>query len=558
MSKMVIQKNKKIKKVQENESTPEKKQMSKDDIEFLEKIMKIKDDASKKVSQEINSFSDSEDIKKCRTDGKNFAKQLEEIEECKKIVKEFEANPVIINTVHVNGVLFERIYENPNAVKKLELLKKHNFHCLKATKDISTDTITYRTLGRVYVKRGAQKIILPKTSQPQVIASKSITGMGYGEAAISFKDYSPFILQDGDIIATDADSYLLDINGNSTENKKINVLMFPNSEIKIKVKKKQEDRKPSFIDPSIVPEIVKQRSTRTIITYSIESIELIKGIFHVNAEDYSGGNPQNLFKISSNYPQIEFRSSSQIGVTILSDILKKMKTENYKDKMGLLESKYKKSIANAKNKKCDSIYAYIELCNDGSIVIFETLNSVGYKGTNKFTHPLSAEGNKYYLKKGDISIPGKITITSKNIYATAESDPRVEAMVRHWYSLNTYIGMSEIKEDYENRLKETEKKPVKHHIETPAEKAYKEQEKKKLLEQLDYYKKYGDQLEIEAIELQIKELEGKDSGQGNTGLDINYAKKMIEHAEKEMERVKPYIKADFPGYAPVGKNTKIY
>lgn len=542
---MVIKKNKKIK----NESKPEKKQMNKDDIDFLNKILKIKDEASKKVFQELTS-SFPDETEKYKTKGKEIAKELEEIEKCNKIVKEFEANPIIRKTVHVNGILFEESYENNNVVKKIELLKKHNFRFLKATKDTSIDAINFKTLGKVYVKRGTQKIVLPETSRPPLI-NESTPGMGYGKAAISLKEYNPFILQDGDIIATDDNSYFMDISDSSTKNRKINIWMFPNSEIKINVKKNQIDTKPSFMDPSKVPEIIKERSSRTVITYLIRSIELMKGIFQISAEDYTGGDPHNLFKLSSNYPQIEFRSSTEIGVTVLTNTLKKIKAENHKE-LGIVESEYNKAIANAKNKKCDSIDTYIELCNNGSIVIFGTINSVGIKGTNKFAHPLATGENKYIVTD-PMTMPGKVTITASNIYTTAGSDPRVNAIIKHKNSLTQYIAMSDLKKEYENRLKEAEKKPVKQHIETPAEKAYKEQEKKELLEQLEYYKKFGNKLEIEAIEMQLEELEPKNTGQGKTGIDVNYAEKMIKYAESEMERLKPYIKADFPEYSSIKK-----
>ena len=498
------------------------------DAEFLKRIMKMRDDATKKASGEMDSHSKSEEAEKLRETGKRAAKDLEEIEECERIIEEFKSEPPVVISKHINNISVEYRYEE-RFKAKIGLLKKHYFSFSSATKDTSIFTPHVKAYGRAYVKRGAQRIPLPADSNPPTLRS---TGMG--SQALDPKNLG-FMLKDGDRIVT-GDSYVLVNDFIANDDYRREMAVFPNSEAVVRLSEKITHPPPGFMDPSKVPDVIKKRSERTVMNYNISKFLLVKGAFKVELLS-KDRNANPLLELPSGYPRIEFLHSSKIYKSIMDkEYAKLANVPNAASIIAMYNAR------KAKPKTCDQISAYVELCRDGSVVVFGTMNSVRNKGSGKvasITLPTAATR--------DFVLPGKITVVGNGIYTdkSGSADPRARAIMKYGFAIEQYTALSETKKDFEQKLKDAAEKKSKRKIpESKASKKEKEKRRKELLNEQNYLKKAGDDDMALAVQMQIDELDAP----GEAIIDEEYVRKMLTWCDKELARLSPDLNTNFPAY----------
>lgn len=406
-NKMVIKKTKKETKI--------KSAGAESDNDFLSRIMKIKETAIKKAGEDSEIYTKEAEEAKGR--GTFIAKEMAEIEECEKIVEEFKKNPPLLTVRTIAGITVERFYD-PKIQSKIGLLSKHPMPFPHSTKSSSTEPILFETFGTAYIKRGAQKVILPGSSSKL-----------------------PFIIRDGDIIGTENKSFVLKLSDktNDYENDFWDIFIFPNSELKISIEEKVSHPELSYMEPSKVSETVKRASSLTVIVHRIDKVELLGGLFNIRVKK-KGHDVNNLIRFSPSYPRIEFNQVGGLANAIVKEQIEKA--------VKALGAPYLSKVAGAlgeiksfENKKgSDEIGSIIELNKDGSIVIFNTANRISLAGSNIFTKKISS----------DINNPVKITVTHGGLYETdgiKNPDPRVTAIMKMWLNVSMYVSSLNIKNE---------------------------------------------------------------------------------------------------------------
>ncbi|MFH1285296.1 MAG: hypothetical protein ABIH99_01815 [Candidatus Micrarchaeota archaeon] len=556
--------------------SPKKDASTESDADFLKRILKAKDEATKKASVELSAYSKSEEVEKLRETGRRTAKDFEEIEECERIAEEFKRDPPIVTTRHVNGVSMEYKYDD-RYKGKIELLKKHSFSFLCATKDTSIFSPIVTAHGRAYVKRGGQRIQLPENSTPPV---KNKLGMG--SQALDPSNVG-FILRDGDVIATEEGSYasVNDFISNDDYHKEI--FIFPNSEAVIRVSEKIEHHPPAFMDPSRVPDAIKRNCENTVMNYNILKFALVKGIFKVSIHE-KNRNVNNSLELSSGSPQIEFLNASKTYESMLEKEYKKLAVIPNAAKA---VAAYKDAMEQQRGRLCEEIAAHIELCADMSIVVFGSMNSIQSKRSGRVaSHTFSNLGGK------ETAFSGKVMAVGDRVYSDKSGvDPRVKAIMNYEMALTRYVLLLAQRKEFEQKLKELKENKSKQ-TDPESESSRKEKEKRKaeLLEQQVYYKQAGDAQMAEAIQMQLDELEPEKETEtsrkykevmraellenqkhyrqiGNTlladsvqyqldklnapndpSIDENYTRTMLRWCDNELAKLEPSVNASFPSY----------
>ena len=525
------------------------------DEEFLKRFARMREEASKKASEEISSYS--KEIEEFRATGRQAAKDLEEIEECKKIVKEFEVSPPIIKSVHINGVSFEYSYEDSNVAKKIELLKKHGFSFLSATKGTSTSTVNFKTFGKAYVRRGMQKIPLPESSEPAIVSDSNF-GMGGGRA-LNPKNFD-FILKDGDILGTEKDGYVYDIKDvkENLDNWSNRIFIFPESELRISIHTDTTHPEPAFMDPSQVPDAIKRASSATVNTDEIMEVELIRGLFQIGFLR-KGKDVNKLLKLPSGYPSVEFKPTSEMGIKILDETLEKAR--KYSPKVAeIIEAQYSKHKAEVRASsggRCEDISTFIELNQDGSLVLFNTANVVAHKDIGKEAKKVLFSTANVNLRK-DISEGGwpikKITLTHDSLYeidCSKNPDPRVAAAIKISMGLGGYVASLAEKKEREN----APSKDIGKKMAEMDKKTYEED-----LQMLKDAEEIGDEELIKMMKEKIKVDEMRyrtGASQKEAATIEEQRKKMLEYAEKNIELYKRQIESGLPSYNPPSESDKV-
>lgn len=417
--------------------TKETKPSGDSDEEFLSKIMKSKEEATKKISSEIDSYSEAGEF---REKGKVIAKDLEEHEECKKIVEEFKRNPPVYESVTYNGVSFSFVCNDSRVQRSLELLKKHGFGFIHALKSISNVTINFKSFGSAYIKRGGLKIPLPGSSQPEIVPDSNM-GMG-GGVAKDPKNLN-FLIKDGDILGTERNSYIYEIKDakEDSENVSNDIMIFPESELRITIRTETEHPEPEYMVPGEMPLAIKSASSNTDNTDIIEKIELVKGLFQVRLLR-KGKDINKVISISSNYPQVEFGPASAMAAKYFNEMSKKAEKTSPKiaNLIALVSSRATEATRMRSGEKCDEMAAFIELV-DGSVVLFGTPNNIIHRGIGKETQKMDPRK--------------KITLTASALYETDCSkgqDPRVEAIMKAPMAIITYNSLLLTKKIDENEI----------------------------------------------------------------------------------------------------------
>jgi hypothetical protein len=485
------------------------------DSDFLKRMQKIREDSLKKANS--NEFAKA--YEEGKEKGKLVGKKYEDIDECNKIAKEFETNPPILTSVHMNGKLVKQYYENKNDEKKVEILKKNYFTFQQAIHYISTFGITFKIFGKAYVKRGGIKNYIPE---------------GENEA--------DFLLKDGDILGTEKNSYIYDIKDNkSNENDSTNIVIYPKSELRIDIQEKVTNPLPAFMDPSKAKEVIKRNSKSSVTTQKLDSIELLEGIFYINIER-SGRDINNMIKICSGYPKISFKAASANYGNIMEDIMAKMKKQNPKmAEMYEKQTGISGKIFESKTKTCNHIDEVIELCKNSSIIISRTANVVVYNG--KETKKILTNGLK----------PIKITIDKNSLYETdtnKTADERVFALIKVPFSLPIYIGSIISKKDLEKKLQDKNKENS-------------DEIKKKMIDDASQMLKdaeeIGDDELISMAKIRLKTNQTFASGKMEeiSASEKESIIKMIGFCEKQIATLKPKIEGEFPLYSAPSKDDKV-
>jgi hypothetical protein len=399
------------------------KETKESDEEFLKGFMQKKEEATRRIKSEMDSYSEAGEF---REKGKQIGKQLEIVEECKKIIEEFKINPPIYESIVYNGVAFSYICKDSSTLKKIEFLEKNNFGFLRATKTTEYLTINFNTFGKTYIKRGGLKILLPESSKP-VIKSGSNMGMG-GGVAVDPKNLD-FLIKDGDILGTERGGYIYGIKDvtDDSENVTNDIMIFPESEIRIIIRTETKTESGGI-----------KSSSYTTNTNILEKVEFIKGLFKFNFLR-KGKDVNGVIALPSNYPRVEFGPASAMAAKYFNQMAVKSEKSNPKiaNLLALVASKSTEATMIRSGGKCDDIASFIELV-DGSVVLFGTPNNIIHAGIGKETKKIDPRK--------------KITLTQSAFYETdcsKDQDPRVEMIMKMPMAVITYNSLLTAKKELE-------------------------------------------------------------------------------------------------------------
>lgn len=509
------------------------------DEEFLKRFAKIREEASKKASEELNSYSKSKEVEEMREHGRFAAKEFEEIEECKKIVEEFKVSPPIMESIHINGISFDYSCKNSSVVKKIEMLRKHGFPFLHAIKSTSTYPVNFKTYGKAYLKRGVQKIYLPETSKPPIVPDSNI-GMGSGRA-LDPKNQG-VILQGGDVLGTEKDSYIYDFvdTKQNMDDHNTDIIIFPESELRITIQRETTHPEPQFMVPEKVPVAIKNATSNTDMSDSIEGIELIRGIFKISLLR-KGKNINKFITLPSKYPQIEFEPTSKLIMKTIRQMAENAKKGSPKVAELLMSQISSKSAA---SEICDDMACFIELNYDGSLVIFGTPNNVVHRGIGK-------ETKRVDLRK-------KITLTHNALYETDCSkikDPRADLIEKKSMAITGYIGIVLENKDFEERINKFEED-----LSKPIDKEAQEKLIEEDMAMLKTAEEIGDDVAIEFMKQKIKtdKILPMESVPQE---EIDELKANLEKSKEFYRKYKSIFKRDFeaalPAYSSPNENDKV-
>ena len=539
---------KKIKKENKKDGAPQES-----DADFLNRIMKLKDSATKKATEGISKYSkEAEELKER---GKFVAKDLAEIEECEKIAEEFKKNPPTLTTKRIGGITVEYYYADKNEQKKIDLLKRHPFPFLSVVHSMSINPIAFSAYGNAYVKRGGRKVILPESSLDL-----------------------PLIIRDGDIVGTENKSYVLDIKDEEQdeENNYWHIFLFPNSELKISVSEKISNSEPAYMEPDKVPSVIKKNSKSTVYTHKIEKVELLSGLFNLRIKK-KGRDVNNIVKFAPGFPTVEFGEAGGLMSEVVKNEMEKVIAKTSGMAAGVLyAAKVAGALSELKSKStkksAEELNSFVELNKDGTVVIFGTSNRVALRGSGRMTKKIPT----------DPFNPVKITATSGGLFETdgkTNPDYRVSAIMKMWMGISGYIGALKTKNEYEYRQAgkslslENAKKMVEYakslgdkDMEAAAkialsnkeqgeqvEKSIKELEadtegrKREALEQLKFAEDSGEKELIEVAKAQVKAAEG---GSQLFGVNFEDARgQAMEVNEKLLDKFRPMVEVGLPPYS---------
>lgn len=497
------------------------------DEEFLKRIQKIREDATERL--ESKKELHEKEYKKGKEMGTQMRNIVETYEKYKKIIEEFKRDPPIMRVRVVNGVTMKREYDK-KYIDKVNFLKENKFKFPYAKHTTYIDSPFFKVHGEAYVVSGGVRKKLPSKSTPPVIKK-------LGGSSILDPNNEGVILKDGDVIVTGEGSFV-DLSGiNASDKNRRDLLIHPNSEVILKISEKVTHPKPNFINPSKVPEIIKQKTKVKNILYTVEKFILQRGIFKIDLLNKQS-NPNNLLQINPKYPQIEFLDSSKTWEIMVEEAHKQFSAPPPKQPK--------------KEFKLEEISAFVEFCENNSLVIFGTGNAVKHLSTGKV-----AINNIPKLAKMSEGISGKITVLGNRIYSSKSDyvDPRVSAIMNYANSIGLYYSTLEDIKEFEQKAKESKESPAPPRKETPEEIKYKEERKRELLEQLEYLEKVKDKEMSDAIKMQIEELERPPQ------LEYEYDNAALEATIKSLKKIRddarPHISANFPPYDSVKESDAV-
>ena len=378
------------------------------DADFFKRIMSIKDEAVKNATVGLSAYSKEET--EARGQGAATAKILAEREECEKIVEEFKNNPPVVFSKNIGGFSVEYRVEDKYQAK-VDLLRKNGFPFLHAVNGTSITPVAFNTLGSAYVKRGGRKALFPTSSSD-----------------------APFIIRDGDIIGTEDKSFVLELKDEEQdeENNYWHIFIFPNSELKIGIDERTTHPEPAYMEPEKVPAEIKKNSTTTDTIYSIQDIELLSGLFNLKIKR-KNREISDLVRFASGFPAVEFTGSGSLTNELVKTEMEKAVAKAGASLLAKVAGSFAEMKAKSEKHGGDDLSAFVELCKDGSVVIFSTMNRIALRGSGKMTKKIST----------DMYNPVKITATKAGLYETdgkKNPDYRVTAIIKLWMAASSYAG----------------------------------------------------------------------------------------------------------------------
>lgn len=536
-----------VAKVMEGKESKSENAPKESDADFLKRIMGIKDAAIKNASEGLSAYAS--EIEEAKTKGREIGKNLEEREECEKIVEEFKKNPPIVISKTIAGISVEYRVEDKYQAK-VDKLKKYGFSFIQAVHGTYITPLEFAAYGNAYIKRGGRKAFLPA-------GSKEL----------------PFIIRDGDIIGTEKQSFVLELKDEfqDEENNYWHIFIFPGSELKIGVNEKITNAEPAYMVPDKVAEVIKKNSTSTTINYSIRNIELLSGLFNLKIKR-KGKDINNLVRFAPGFPTVEFSGSGGLANEIVKDMMEKAVAQLGAPYLAKVAGALAEVKSKSSKRGGDDISAFVELNKGGSVTIFATSNRVSLPGSGRMTKKIST----------DMYNPVKITATKSGLFETdgkTNPDYRVSEIMKLWTSVSSYAGSLTPKEETQlgmggKRLDiEDAKKMIEYakvlgekDIEKAAEEILKnrkeevktknpvktqvsdmEMQKREAQERLKFAEESGEKELIEVAKAQLKSAEG-----GNQSFGVNNeeaVRKAMEYDEKNIEKCKAQIEANLPPYS---------
>ncbi len=539
---MAKDKNKKQGKQEKDNSTKSAAKQGQMSEEFMKSWQKTYQEAVEAAAKSRKEFQSSDEVKKAREEGKKAGEITAGVYECEKIVEKLKAKPAVVSMTYIRDVMTEYKVEGISQ-RDMDLLKKFNMGFPHKTKVKTSYPINFKSLGDAYIKRGGSKIPLQKDG----------------------KDDSTLIIENGDVIATGRKSYAFEISDSSTckpdgwENKEYStdLMLFPESEMKLFIETKVKEPEPSQGDSMVHPS--------TTITNTISKVELISGIFKIDITREKR-DVNNILRLPSRYPEIEFMPGMAAAAGIYDDVIDKLKAGKMGSGvkgavMNQMIARYMQAKQNMKKNYalCERIYSFIELNDDGSLVIFGG-NQVKHMGTGKESGKtitdLMIGKNRMMLEK-----PTKITVTSSMLYESncgKNPDRRVEMIMQKATALSNYLSVLSFKAEQKER-EEKERKEQKPKL-SPKEQAA--EGKRVMIEGakqgLVTAKEIGDK---ELIEMEEQILRGAEGLNNEKEFEKMYAiaeegmRKAREQIEKMERESKPILDAPLPPYSPPAAST---
>jgi hypothetical protein len=493
------------------------------DREFAERMARIREEALEKSKKELAS-ADSPEYRRL---GEKAGRTYEEIERCEKISEEFKADPPVLHTKHVNGISVERKYDA--AVQgKIALLKKHTIAFLHATADISLFTPHAIAYGDAYILRGGRRIPLPRKLLPE-----GGTGMGPSNAKEPGEPGVP--LEDNDVIKTTGTSCAVINDSVSSDEYGRWLMVFPDSEVTLRLSEKTTHPKPSSMDPSQVPEAIKRKSKATLISRNILKFVLGEGIFRLNLIDKNkDANP--LLGLSSGKLPFEFLHSSRTYEDIIGRAHAKLANA---PGMDTAIAAYNARKPNPK--VCDAISAFLEI-RKGAITVFGTMNSLKSRSTGKVAATLPPS-----VEKAGIVMPGKIAFKGSTMHADSSGarDRRVDAIVRYGFAIELYSAFLSTKGEIEQQLKKMKAEERAPRVKSAASIRDDERRKKELIEEYDYLKRAGDEEMAAAVKMQIDALDAPSGPPAGTEGQLRFS---LAQCEKQIAMLRGDVNPKFPPY----------
>jgi len=492
--------------------------------EFMKSWQKTYQEASAAAAKGRKEIQSSDEVKKAREEGRKAGEITAGRYECEQIVDKLKLKPAVVSMTYVRDVQTEYKVDGISQ-KDMELLKKYNMNFPHITKVKTSYPINFRSFGDAYIKRGGSKIPLQKNG----------------------KDDPTLIMQDGDIIATGRTSYAFGISDSTTckpdgwENREYStdIMLFPESELKVSLKTKIQEPKPSQGDSMVHPATTK--------TDTISGIELISGLFRIDIMREKR-DVNDMVRLPSGYPKIEFRPGMAAAAGIFDDMIDKLKS----GKMGAgvkgavmdqIMAQYMKAKQNIKASTAitDRIYSFIELNNDGSLVL---------SGGNQIKHiSTGKESGRTIKNKMYTGKPIKITATASSLYETdcgKNPDRRVEMIMKKETALISYLSALSTKAD----LKAREEKIAKGEFK---EKYTHEDRMEGPKQALADAEEIGDKELIEMAKGQIKTVEVWEKQgffQELEELGEKGIRTLTEQSKKLEAESKPILDAPLPPYDP--------
>ena len=512
--------------------------------EAMAEYQRIYQEAVAAAAKNRKALQGSDEVKKAAEEGRKSGAIIGELHECHLIVDRLKDNPATVSMTYIRDLMIEYKVEGISK-RDLDLLKKHHMHFPHSTKVKRFYPTNFSSFGDAYIRRGGRKIPLQKDG----------------------RDDPTLIMRDGDVVCTGKDSYVELSEGLPYKPKRwenleyrTGIMLFPGSEARLSLDTKTTEPEPYSGDGMAHP--------ASTVAEAVSRIELLKGIFKIDIVREKA-DVNHLIRMPPGYPKIEFRPGMSAAAGVYDDVIDKLKsgkmrTGASKEVMEQIIAKYSKAKqrAQASVSVTDRINSYVELCDDGSFVVFGG-NQVRHVGVGKESGRIMKEvmTGKVRIEVGNpkramMGNPAKITVTPGGLYETncwANPDPRVEMITKKEAALRNYRLALSMKADLKKREEKIARGELKPKYD-PNE--LKEEAKRRLADA----EEIGDKELIEMAKQELKTVGSWESSgtfrQLDAAAEFNVMKQ-AETIEKYERESKPILAAPLPPYNSPAKSDEM-